>query len=264
MIGAAQDRRGFALVVVLWLLAVIAGLAATAVAYFHRPVLALRRAEAAAAGQVASAAVARAALALLTPSEAAGIRRDGRGGWTLAIGGRRVTVTVQDEAGRIDLNTAAPELLEALFAAAGAPDPGALAAAVLDWRDEDGLRRPGGGEAEDYAARGLPWVPRNARFESVGELQRVIGMTPALHARLAPDLTVHGLTEGADPAVATPNVAALLRRRPGAAAASPGVAFTVAAALDGPDGRPVRRSAVVWLTQRPEEPFRVLAWGEGR
>ena len=58
--------------------------------------------------------------------------------------------------------------------------------AILDWRDADDLKRPNGAEAPDYQAAGSKYVPTNSPFESVGELQRVLGVTPALMARIAP------------------------------------------------------------------------------
>ena len=56
-------------------------------------------------------------------------------------------------------------------------------------------KRPNGAEAPDYQAAGSKYVPTNAPFESVGELQRVLGVTPALMARIAP--TPHRLLAAA-------------------------------------------------------------------
>ena len=62
----------------------------------------------------------------------------------------------------------------------------------MDWRDEDGLTQPAGGaEDPDYAAAGLAWGAKDAPFETVAEVEQVLGMRPALFASAAPYLTVY-------------------------------------------------------------------------
>jgi general secretion pathway protein K len=80
-----------------------------------------------------------------------------------------------------------------LFQALGEPRASAdkLAGAVIDWRDPDSLTQPSGGaEDADYLAAGLNWGAKDAPFESVAELEQVLGMRPALYALAAPHLTV--------------------------------------------------------------------------
>src|SRR5581483_173179 len=96
--------------------------------------------------------------------------------------------------GRIDLNSAAEQLLKNLLRTSGGVDDDAAAHivdAMLDWRDADDIKRPNGAEAADYEAAGLKYKPSNAPFETVAELQRVMGMTPEVYARIADSLTVH-------------------------------------------------------------------------
>jgi general secretion pathway protein K len=105
-----------------------------------------------------------------------------------------LTVTIVDESGKLDLNQADAALLGALFEAAGSEPQAAarLAGAILDWRDVDPLTQPGGGaEDPDYAAAGRPYGAKDALFESVAEVEQVLGMTPALYARVEPYLTVY-------------------------------------------------------------------------
>src|SRR3546814_5898664 len=66
-----------------------------------------------------------------------------------------------------------------------------VAAAITDWRDADDLRRPQGAEWQDYAAAGSRYRPRNGPFVALGELRAVAGMTPGLHAAVAPLMTLH-------------------------------------------------------------------------
>ena len=118
------------------------------------------------------------------------------------IGGITVLVRVQNEADRVNLNTASLELLRALIVDVGTPPMIAdrLAAAILDWRTAGSEPRPNGAKAAQYRAAGLDYGPPGAAFRSVEELRFVLGMTPALYTRLAPHLTA--LTD-ADPDLST-------------------------------------------------------------
>ncbi len=107
-------------------------------------------------------------------------------------------------------------LLKGLLQSVGGLDSEAaqrVLEAILDWRDADDLRRPNGAEAADYRAAGLKYAPTNGRFESTGELSRVLGVTPALMARLADSLTVHSLQRGINPATASRDVLLALPER---------------------------------------------------
>ena len=55
------------------------------------------------------------------------------------LGGAVLTATLQDETGKIDLNTASDALLQGLFKSVGLSDEAsvALVDAVVDWRDAD-------------------------------------------------------------------------------------------------------------------------------
>ena len=68
-----------------------------------------------------------------------------------------------------------------------------IAGAIVDWRDEDSLVQVAGKSQDpNYAAAGLAWGAKDAPFETVTELEQVLGMRPALYRALAPYLTVHG------------------------------------------------------------------------
>ncbi|HYM86809.1 MAG TPA: type II secretion system minor pseudopilin GspK, partial [Pseudoxanthomonas sp.] len=109
---------------------------------------------------------------------------------------------IVDETGKVDLNQAEMPLLAALIRAVGG-EPGVseqLAAAIVDWRDSDPLTQPNGGaEDPDYAAAGLPYGAKDAPFESVAEVEQVLGMTPELYARLEPSLTLSSGRPQPDP-----------------------------------------------------------------
>jgi general secretion pathway protein K len=97
---------------------------------------------------------------------------------TLPIGDSRVQVTLERESGRIDLNSAEEKYLVAALAEAGLDDAASKngAARILDWIDSDDEVRPGGAEAGEYQAAGLPHEPRNSPMETVEEVRQVIGL----------------------------------------------------------------------------------------
>ncbi len=121
----------------------------------------------------------------------------------------QVEVSLVDEDGKLDLNQADVPLLGALLRAVGVDQAQAdrLAAAIADWRDTDQLSQPaGGGEDPDYAGAGLPYGAKDAEFESVAELQQVLGFTPAIYARIEPHVTVFSGRARPEPAFASAEV----------------------------------------------------------
>ena len=191
--------------------------------------------------------------------------------------GATLTVALQSESGKHDLNAGSDELLLNLLQSAGADDD--LAATLLnrihDWRDEDDLRRVNGAEAEDYAEAGLSHVPADRDFRSVDELRFVLGMPPEVFRRLRGAVTVHSglaspvwdvapelvLLALADGDQAAAQAIALAREQGVAGGAdfhSP--VTTVSAGLSGNIENDAILEAVVWLTPEGDRPFRIVDW----
>lgn len=128
---------------------------------------------------------------------------DGTATWC-ADGGLVAEVRVFDTAGLIDLNHTPFDTLEVLFMGLGLakPSAGSLAAAIIDFRDADDIPSIAGAEARDYLQTGRPFTPKNAAFDSVDELDQVLGMTPEIMERVRPLVTVHSRAPGIDPNVA--------------------------------------------------------------
>jgi len=78
-----------------------------------------------------------------------------------------------DEAGKLNINTAT---LEMLLRLPGMTDD--LAAAIMDWRDEDSDVTALGAENEYYLSLPQPYYCKNGPFEAVEEMLLVRGMTP--------------------------------------------------------------------------------------
>jgi general secretion pathway protein K len=187
--------RGAALVLVLWLVALLAAtigaFALTAkVEYLQGRVVAQM-----AAGQETARAGLEYALSRLQADPARPTwHADGRL-YRWQFDGRPVELRIVAETGKVDLNLAERPLLEGLLRALAVESARAsqLAGAIVDWRDRDELLQPAGGaESGDYAAAGMPYGAKNAPFESIGELQRLLGMDAALYTQLVPLVTVFG------------------------------------------------------------------------
>jgi general secretion pathway protein K len=103
-----------------------------------------------------------------------------------------LSISVGNETSRVDLNVADASVLAALMVAVGVPerDAAAIADRILDWRDSDNLKELNGAEDPDYEGEGLPYGAKDGPFTSVEELGQVLGVTPELYRRLAPELTV--------------------------------------------------------------------------
>ena len=189
-------ERGIALIAVLWITVLLTVIASGFAFSMRGGALAARNTMSAAQARAAAdGAVERVSFELLRPRNSPDAwLPDGRiRTWT--DGEIAITATAVDEAARIDVNLAADPLLKGLLENVGGLDPDASARvldAILDWRDADELRRPNGAEADDYRAAGLKYVPTNTRFESIGELQRVMGVTPGLMSRIARDQSGDG------------------------------------------------------------------------
>ncbi len=125
-------------------------------------------------------------------------------------GDARIEVSIVDENGKVDLNQADAGLLAELLRRAGKleqAEAARLAASVVDWRDADTLTQPAGGaEDADYASAGRPYGAKDAEFESVAELEQVLGFTPELYARIEPHVTVYSGRTRPEPAFASAEV----------------------------------------------------------
>ncbi|MBV9551841.1 MAG: general secretion pathway protein GspK [Alphaproteobacteria bacterium] len=268
------ESRGFVLIVVLWALVLIAFVAGHLAAAGRSEtqvainLMANAAAEAAADGGI-NEAVFR---ATGTGDDAWAL--DG-GSHRVTIGGAHVIVRLDDDSGRIDPNLAPPALVEALLEVVGSdPDTAQrLAGAIADWVGTATVFRPASDLADEYRAAGLDYAPPGRAVETIGELGRVLGMTPALLAALRPHLTVYGDTvpdaAHADAAVTAAlvqfarNPAAPLQGQPQTIPYKQRRRGRIAATAYGPGKALLTRSAVVLLGQGLPRGFVVLAWGDG-
>ena len=207
----ARDERGLALVMVVWVLALLSLVAASFLAEARVEArLAFNLADSAEAEALADGGIHIGAARLLGPDGIAGgvqVRE-----WTEYLGQGEVEIRIADERGKIDLNGAGRDLLAGLFRSQGASAgaASALAGAVVDFRDADHDLAAGGAEDATYSALGLENGAKDAPFETVEELLQVRGVTPELLQRVAPLVTTHTRAPGVDPFEAEPTVLAAI------------------------------------------------------
>ena len=96
------------------------------------------------------------------------------------LGGGEYRVDIQDESGKLNLNTVQEEQLRKLIEAAGInrPDSDIITDSILDWRDMDNDPRLNGAENDYYQALNPPYKAKNGLFDTVEELLLVRGVTP--------------------------------------------------------------------------------------
>jgi len=180
--------RGTVLIFVLW---IALGLTGVALYFGHTMTLDYRAAENSLAGQESRHAIQSAqryvtsALSMLDeagtfPDEETSLFENVQVGpgryWLIGrseegLESETLTFGLVDEASRLHLNVATREMLEML--------PGMttdIAAAIIDWRDEDTELSPDGAESEHYLMLDTPYICKDGAFESVEELRLVAEM----------------------------------------------------------------------------------------
>ena len=292
MTARPPRERGFALLLVIWVLAILAVVAAGFAAGTRSETrLARNLLEAAEARALAEAGVARATASLLEVDPRARWPAEGTPR-RMSFDGGDIQVRIEDEDGKIDLNLAPTELLSGLCAELALSDDACagLAAGVA--------ARRRAAAAAAAAPRGAP-VPRfgapaatpdrqDAAFTTIEELRQLPALDAASFARLRPFVTVYAQSERIDPAVAPREVLLalpgvdpgeverLLAARAAAAQTlaplppltgaeayvAPGQlhAATIIAAARSAAGASFTQRSVIALTGQPLTPVQVLEW----
>ena len=268
---ASGRNGGFALIVVLWTLVLIAFIVA------H--LTATGRTEIRIAGNLVANSAAQAAAdgavfeAIFNQSDPQPEQRWPVDGSVreIVIGNSRVAIRLEDEASWINPSTASPALMEALLRVTGSDPDSArrLAIAISEWVGSSGVARTQDAILAEYRAAGLDYGPPGGPIETLGELERVLGMTPAVLAAIRPHLTLFGPQEP-DPATTDPVVAATLTlsaRQAGPAPTQAGSAtpelltIRITALASGPGNAHVIRTAVVRIGPNSPQGYSILAWG---
>ncbi len=283
--------HGFALILVIWVLALLALLGAEVAADSRSAAVVSRnRLDLAQLQASADAGITLAVMGVLNPVIAARWQADGRV-YDGQYAGRRLAITVADEGGKIDVNTASKELIAGLLNEFGADrnQQALITQAILDRRKQFVLTAP---TAPSNTGRifGQSHVINlaNLAFADVSELRLLPGMTRPLYTRLEPEVTVYSQNPTINPMTASrQTLLAIPGAEPGDADAVIALRAGGAMQLDAeelsklalyarvdtlhvvsitaratlPDGASFTRRAVVAVSpDRPLEPTRILRW----
>lgn len=277
--ASAGCRRssGFALIIVLWTLVLIGFIVAHLTASGRTEISIARNLVANSSAQAAAdGAIYEAIFNLSDPQPEQRWPVDGTP-HQLAVANSRLLIRIEDEASWINPSTASPALLEALLRVTGSDADSArqIASAISEWVGSAVTPRPQEAVVAEYRAAGLDYGPPNSPIETLGELGRVLGMTPTVLAAIRPHLTLFGPSEPS-PSTTDPVVSAALALSSASlppvpqaavpqAGQTPQEALTVriTALASGPGNARANRTAVVRLGTNLPQGYAVLAWGSG-
>lgn len=275
-----RPARGAALLLVMWLIALLTALVGAFALTSHMENLQGRvLVQGIAAQQAARAGIEYALTRVDLAEPQRQWRPDGRP-YTWQFDEAAVEVRLVDEAGKVDLNAADATLLSSLLRAVGVEQAAAagLASAIIDWRDPDPLTQPqGGAEDPEYASAQRPYGAKDAPFDTVAEVEQVLGMTPEVYAKVAPHLTVYSGNAQPEAAFASAEVLAAMGQDPaqalareqssvpGALVGTPSGTYSIASRARLRNGR----EAVLRVVARaggngvPGSAYTPLRWEEG-
>jgi len=186
-------QKGFALVLVLWVLSLLTIMAGSFTLSMRREtsIIAGIRNHAQAMA-VAESGIAMAEMMLLNPDQNKRWRPDGSI-YQITSADAKVRIRLLSETGKIDINKADQALLQGLMTHAPVEEEQQtrLVGAILDWRDSDDLVHIEGAEKKEYHDAGLSYQPRNKPFQTIEELQMVLGMNESVYKWIEPLVTVY-------------------------------------------------------------------------
>jgi len=219
--NGAREReasKGFALVTVIWGLAIITLLV---ISYQSTARLRLQTAfnlaGATQADLAADAGINLAIVSLLAERQAGILAdraaHDGAPSFC-AIDAATVAIALEDEGGKVNLNAASQKLLQAMLEGfdVEAREAEAIASSIVAFRSSPGTKF-GAANADAAPRNDLP-PQKNALYQSIFELDQTRGVSPALLRRVAPFVTVASRSPTVDPRSAPPALFAALAGLP--------------------------------------------------
>lgn len=208
-----KSRNGFALVIVIWILTLLSLMAGSFALSMRREssvTTALKNNAQALAMAESGISLAQYMLNLADPKQR--WKANGAVYSLVRPDGVETRIKIVSEAGKVDINSASQAQLKAVIKAVtdDSFQQQHLLNSILDWRDEDDEPRPHGGEKKQYQSAGLKYAPGNKPFQTVEELQLVLGFDEAIFTRIQPWITVYSGLSEVDFRVATPEVLQIL------------------------------------------------------
>ena len=213
--------RGFALILVVWILVLIGAIGSFMVANGRAEIAIAHNVQAAARAEaLADAGVARAIFNQIDSEPNNRWKLDGAS-HSIELPAGRIEIRLGDETRKINPNLASASLLAALFEVRGMAHDAAqgLGAAVADWVNP---KQSATGAPDLYRAAGRSYEPPHAPIASLDELGLVLGMTPQILASVRPYLSVYSGAAAPDARSAPPVIQRALAMSAGAAGADSG------------------------------------------
>jgi general secretion pathway protein K len=251
---SSARQSGFALVAVIWTLGLITLLGmAVIVGARYRTKTSSNYASVTAAEMAAESAVNLAIATALTaaPDQAVNFPLRCR-----LPGGERATITLEEETGKIDLNTASPTALTRFFTALTGDQSrgGRIATLIIEFR------KP---KAQGTSSTG----PAEARFTTIMQLDQIDGMSPRLFRAALRHITVRSGRPEPDMEAASPAMLRLLNVEPKQTTAKRGLpvggSMTIRADISASDGARFIREALVSLEGGNGRPYVIREWRRG-
>ncbi len=178
-------------------------------------------------------------------------------------GGERVTVTMEEEAGKIDLNTATPAILARLFTALTRDQSvGArIAGSIVAFRD------PGQNDTATRSGSNKPEGARKPRFMTIMQLDQIDDISPDLFRIAQRFVTVRSGRPEPDADAAPPALRELLEFEQKSASQVRGLpaggSVTIRADVRAADGARFIREALVSIGAENGKPFVIREWRHG-
>lgn len=287
-----QQYQGFALILVLWVIALLTIMAASFAQNMRRETLLISNIRDNAQAQAyAEAGLAYAQLMLINTNEELRWRGDGSL-YQLKYNDIPIRVKIFEESGKIDINQSDETTLSAVFEPVTEDQlqSSSLVNAILDWRDSDDEVRVEGAEKDQYLQQGLSYQPRNRPFQTLEELQLVLGINAQIYNTVEPLLTVYSGQKTINPSKAAREVLLTLpdvtpeqvdiylqERLENTKNGLPAPEFPVQVRLGGsgsqiytiivealmPTGVKGRIQALIQSGGSNEQPFSISDWGQG-
>ena len=194
IIHQKKSQQGIALLLVLWMLVILIGIigvfALIASTERQQGKLLARTVQ---ARYAAEGAVDVATMRLSNPDPLLQWVPDNRV-YKYTVDKTRIEIHTVDETGKVDINVAGADVIYPLLLAVGVDSLQAqnITSAIMDWRDPDDLLTlPGGAEDPQYESAERPYGAKDAAFQTIAELQQVLGVTPEMFAKLQPFITIY-------------------------------------------------------------------------
>ena len=206
------SQRGLALVIVLWILSLLTLMAGSFATTMRRETTVSSAIKSSAQAQAAAESGMILAEFMLSQTDVEPPWQLDGTIYSIRRADGEIRLRIFSEAGKVDINSSSQVQLAAVLGSISADHrtQQQLLNAILDWRDADEDTRTHGAEKSQYRQAGLAYGPSNAAFQSLQELQLVLGMDSTMFSQIEPWITVYSGSEQVDYAVTSPELLALI------------------------------------------------------